>query len=65
MKKIMDYNFCNKDKEATNLIQIVNNHDHYNEKMQTFEKKIDVHVDEVINSIQKTAHILNTYDREK
>lgn len=65
MKKIMDYYFCNKDKEATNLIQIVNNHDHYNEKMQTFEKKIDVHVDEVINSIQKTAHILNTYDREK
>lgn len=43
---------------------MVNNNDHYHEKIQKFEIEIDFHVDEVIKSIQLTSNILNTHYEE-
>lgn len=43
---------------------MVNNNDHYDEKMQKFEDEIDFHVNEVIKSLITTANILDTYYKE-
>lgn len=50
--------------QISKSIQIVNNDDHYIEKLQKFEDEIDYHVNNVIKSIHQTADILTIHHKE-
>lgn len=50
--------------KISKLIQIVNNDNHYKEKLQKFQDEIDFYVDKVIKSIHQTGDILTIHHEE-